>query len=194
MLNYQIVWFWLPQVSCQSGVWSGAGNSQIVSATATAWRFPSTTAWCPAGKKVVGGGATCSTPGGSIWLVHSLPIGDNGWSGTCDTTQKQNASIVVYATCLWPWSRQRLFIRFELTVNPVCGNHSKTNSLYRLLMWGRTSLIRILEPMLIAHGRTWTVHLLAAFKRYMQIVQIAGLLPIQDGEITNQEEQSLSLA
>lgn len=86
--------------SCQSGVWSGAGNSQIVSATATAWRFPSTTAWCPAGKKVVGGGATCSTPGGSIWLVHSLPIGDNGWSGTCDTTQKQNASIVVYATCL----------------------------------------------------------------------------------------------
>lgn len=88
------------EFNCQSGVWSGAGNSQIVSATATAWRFPSTTAWCPAGKKVVGGGATCSTPEGSIWLVHSLPIGDNGWSGTCDTTQKQNASIVVYATCL----------------------------------------------------------------------------------------------
>ncbi|EBG8282949.1 shufflon protein B [Salmonella enterica subsp. enterica] len=97
--SYCVVYFKLKFI-CQSGVWSGAGNSQIVSATATAWRFPSTTAWCPAGKKVVGGGATCSTPGGSIWLVHSLPIGDNGWSGTCDTTQKQNASIVVYATCL----------------------------------------------------------------------------------------------
>lgn len=46
----RIIWESIALSNCQSGVWSGAGNSQIVSATATAWRFPSTTAWCPAGK------------------------------------------------------------------------------------------------------------------------------------------------
>ena len=97
-----LMFFAALSANCQSGAWknAGTGNIQVVSATATAWRFPSTTAWCPAGKKVIGGGATCNTPGGSIWLVQSSPMGDNGWGGTCDTTQKQDASIIVYASCL----------------------------------------------------------------------------------------------
>ncbi|HHY2425700.1 TPA: shufflon protein B [Salmonella enterica] len=87
---------------CQSGVWKHVGkvDIQVVSVTAEAWRFPSTTAWCPAGKKITGGGANCFTPGGSIWLVHSAPAGDNGWVATCDTTKDKNASIIVHALCL----------------------------------------------------------------------------------------------
>ncbi|EDF0514039.1 shufflon protein B [Salmonella enterica subsp. enterica serovar Enteritidis] len=86
---------------CQSGRWQkvGDGDVQVVSVTAEAWRFPSATAWCPAGKKVTGGGANCFTPGGSIWLVHSTPAGDNGWVATCDTTQNKYASIIVHALC-----------------------------------------------------------------------------------------------
>ncbi|EAB3510115.1 shufflon system plasmid conjugative transfer pilus tip adhesin PilV [Salmonella enterica] len=89
-------------LSCQSGIWQnvGAGDIQVVSVTAEAWRFPSTTAWCPAGKKVTGGGANCFSPIGSIWLVHSAPVGDNGWVATCDTTQNQYATIIVHALCL----------------------------------------------------------------------------------------------
>ncbi|EAN2571930.1 shufflon protein B [Salmonella enterica subsp. diarizonae] len=87
---------------CQSGVWKHVGkvDIQVVSVTAEAWRFPSTTAWCPTGKKITGGGANCFTPGGSIWLVHSAPAGDNGWVATCDTTKDKNASIIVHALCL----------------------------------------------------------------------------------------------
>ncbi|EAS5032217.1 shufflon protein B [Salmonella enterica] len=87
--------------TCQSGIWKnvGDGDIQVVSVTAEAWRFPSATAWCPVGKKVTGGGANCFTPGGSIWLVHSAPAGDNGWVATCDTTKQRNASIIVYALC-----------------------------------------------------------------------------------------------
>ncbi|MLP36218.1 shufflon protein B [Salmonella enterica subsp. enterica] len=81
--------------------YTGAGDTQIVTATASAWRFPSAIAWCPTGKKVTSGGANCNTPGdrGYIWLVHSFPAGDNGWAARCDTTEDQNASIVVYALC-----------------------------------------------------------------------------------------------
>ncbi len=87
--------------TCQSGIWKnvGDGDIQVVSVTAEAWRFPSATAWCPVGKKVTGGGANCYTPGGSIWLVHSAPAGDNGWVATCDTTKERNASIIVHALC-----------------------------------------------------------------------------------------------
>ncbi|EBD7314294.1 shufflon protein B [Salmonella enterica] len=87
--------------TCQSGIWKnvGDGDIQVVSVTAEAWRFPSATAWCPVGKKVTGGGANCFTPGGSIWLVHSAPAGDNGWVATCDTTKERNASIIVHALC-----------------------------------------------------------------------------------------------
>ncbi|WP_252493619.1 shufflon system plasmid conjugative transfer pilus tip adhesin PilV, partial [Escherichia coli] len=44
-------------LSCQSGTWKkiGAGDSQIVTASATAWRCPGATATCPSGKKVIGG-------------------------------------------------------------------------------------------------------------------------------------------
>ncbi len=47
-------WHWPP---CQSGTWKkiGAGDSQIVTASATAWRWPGATATCPSGKKVIGG-------------------------------------------------------------------------------------------------------------------------------------------
>ncbi|MFR72565.1 shufflon protein B [Salmonella enterica] len=92
---------WHFSQTCQSGRWQkvGDGDVQVVSVTAEAWRFPSATAWCPAGKKVTGGGANCFTPGGSIWLVHSTPAGDNGWVATCDTTQNKYASIIVHALC-----------------------------------------------------------------------------------------------
>ncbi|WP_223716117.1 hypothetical protein, partial [Escherichia coli] len=91
-------WHWPP---CQSGIWKkiGAGESQIVTASRTAWRFPGATATCPSGKKVTGGGGRCSTNTGYIWLNFSQPSGDNAWTASCDTTEDQNGSITVYAIC-----------------------------------------------------------------------------------------------
>ncbi|EBE7283770.1 shufflon protein B [Salmonella enterica] len=91
----------IPQPLCQSGIWKkiGAGESQIVTASRTAWRFPGATATCPSGKKVTGGGGRCSTNTGYIWLNFSQPSGDNAWTASCDTTEEQNGSITVYAIC-----------------------------------------------------------------------------------------------
>ncbi|EFZ0223625.1 shufflon system plasmid conjugative transfer pilus tip adhesin PilV, partial [Shigella sonnei] len=88
-------------LSCQSGTWKkiGAGDSQIVTASATAWRWPGATATCPSGKKVIGGGGQCRSNTGFIWLTRSMPSGNNAWTASCDTTEDQNGSITVYAIC-----------------------------------------------------------------------------------------------
>ncbi|MGT4729458.1 shufflon system plasmid conjugative transfer pilus tip adhesin PilV [Escherichia coli] len=88
-------------LSCQSGTWKkiGAGDSQIVTASATAWRWPGATATCPSGKKVIGGGGQCRSNTGFIWLMRSMPSGNNAWTASCDTTEDQNGSITVYAIC-----------------------------------------------------------------------------------------------
>ncbi|WP_252341699.1 pilus assembly protein PilV, partial [Escherichia coli] len=85
----------------QSGTWKkiGAGDSQIVTASATAWRWPGATATCPSGKKVIGGGGQCRSNTGFIWLTRSMPSGNNAWTASCDTTEDQNGSITVYAIC-----------------------------------------------------------------------------------------------
>lgn len=88
-------------LSCQSGTWKkiGAGDSQIVTASATAWRWPGATATCPSGKKVIGGGGQCRSNTGFIWLTRSMPSGNNAWTASCDTPEDQNGSITVYAIC-----------------------------------------------------------------------------------------------
>ncbi|WP_252386035.1 shufflon protein B, partial [Escherichia coli] len=74
---------------CQSGSWknAGKGDIEIVKVTASKLRWPGATATCPMGKKVIGGGAECSSGIGFIWLVRSIPVNNNAWYGYCDTTE-----------------------------------------------------------------------------------------------------------
>ncbi|MCS1056213.1 shufflon system plasmid conjugative transfer pilus tip adhesin PilV [Escherichia coli] len=88
-------------LSCQSGVWknAGKGDIEIVKVTASKLRWPGATATCPMGKKVIGGGAECSSGIGFIWLVRSIPVNNNAWYGYCDTTEHIIGKITVHAIC-----------------------------------------------------------------------------------------------
>ncbi|EPZ2129186.1 shufflon protein B [Escherichia coli] len=91
-------WHWPP---CQSGSWknAGKGDIEIVKVTASKFRWPGATATCPMGKKVIGGGAECSSGIGFIWLVRSIPVNNNAWYGYCDTTENIIGKITVHAIC-----------------------------------------------------------------------------------------------
>ncbi|MEW3380716.1 shufflon protein B [Escherichia coli] len=86
---------------CQSGSWknAGKGDIEIVKVTASKLRWPGATATCPMGKKVIGGGAECSSGIGFIWLVRSIPVNNNAWYGFCDTTEHIIGKITVHAIC-----------------------------------------------------------------------------------------------
>ncbi|EFX8577962.1 TPA: shufflon protein B [Escherichia coli] len=86
---------------CQSGSWknAGKGDIEIVKVTASKLRWPGATATCPMGKKVIGGGAECSSGIGFIWLVRSIPVNNNAWYGYCDTTERIIGKITVHAIC-----------------------------------------------------------------------------------------------
>jgi hypothetical protein len=71
----------------------------IVRASNTAFRWPSATATCPSGSLVMGGGGSCTSSIGWMFLNHSYPSG-NSWVASCDTEKKVTASITVYAVCL----------------------------------------------------------------------------------------------
>ncbi len=88
-------------LSCQSGSWknAGKGDIEIVKVTASKLRWPGATATCPMGKKVIGGGAECSSGIGFIWLVRSIPVNNNAWYGFCDTTEHIIGKITVHAIC-----------------------------------------------------------------------------------------------
>ncbi|HFV8305846.1 TPA: shufflon system plasmid conjugative transfer pilus tip adhesin PilV, partial [Escherichia coli] len=88
-------------LSCQSGSWknAGKGDIEIVKVTASKLRWPGATATCPMGKKVIGGGAECSSGIGFIWLVRSIPVNNNAWYGYCDTTERIIGKITVHAIC-----------------------------------------------------------------------------------------------
>ncbi|EFH6186130.1 shufflon system plasmid conjugative transfer pilus tip adhesin PilV [Escherichia coli] len=88
-------------LSCQSGSWknAGKGDIEIVKVTASKFRWPGATATCPMGKKVIGGGAECSSGIGFIWLVRSIPVNNNAWYGYCDTTENIIGKITVHAIC-----------------------------------------------------------------------------------------------
>ena len=88
-------------LSCQSGSWknAGKGDIEIVKVTASKFRWPGATATCPMGKKVIGGGAECSSGIGFIWLVRSIPVNNNAWYGYCDTTEHIIGKITVHAIC-----------------------------------------------------------------------------------------------
>lgn len=88
-------------LSCQSGMWknAGKGDIEIVKVTASKLRWPGATATCPMGKKVIGGGAECSSGIGFIWLVRSIPVNNNAWYGYCDTTEHIIGKITVHAIC-----------------------------------------------------------------------------------------------
>ncbi len=85
--------------SCSPNGLVGRDSTEIVTASATAWRWPGATATCPSGKKVIGGGGQCRSNTGFIWLTRSMPSGNNAWTASCDTTEDQNGSITVYAIC-----------------------------------------------------------------------------------------------
>ncbi|EOL6458079.1 shufflon system plasmid conjugative transfer pilus tip adhesin PilV [Escherichia coli] len=88
-------------LSCQSGSWknAGKGDIEIVKVTASKLRWPGATATCPMGKKVIGGGAECSSGIGFIWLVRSIPVNNNAWYGYCDTTEHIIGKITEHAIC-----------------------------------------------------------------------------------------------
>lgn len=78
---------------------SSSPKTRVVTASVTAFRWPGAAAMCPAGTLVVGGGGTCSSSIGWMFLNNSYPYG-NGWYASCDTEQKVTASITTYAVCL----------------------------------------------------------------------------------------------
>ncbi|HFU1786116.1 MULTISPECIES: shufflon protein B [Escherichia] len=98
LLVHEPDWHWPP---CQSGSWknAGKGDIEIVKVTASKLRWPGATATCPMGKKVIGGGAECSSGIGFIWLVRSIPVNNNAWYGYCDTTERIIGKITVHAIC-----------------------------------------------------------------------------------------------
>lgn len=57
---------------------------------------------CPAGKKMVGGGGTCTSLGmvGWVMLVNNSPISDNEWQVSCDTPEHQMVMAEAFAVCL----------------------------------------------------------------------------------------------
>lgn len=89
-------------MSCVDGVWkTSQSDTQVVSARATAWRWPRASAVCPAGKKVISGGGWCESVPGIGWalMAGNSPSGDNTWQVWCDTPEQQNLNAVSYAYC-----------------------------------------------------------------------------------------------
>lgn len=89
-------------LSCQSGVWRGSSSTKTVAtAFADIMRFSGVTATCPAPKKVVGGGGNCESLSqqGTVWLVTSVPRGDDSWFTYCDSTKNQMIRSTSYAIC-----------------------------------------------------------------------------------------------
>lgn len=89
-------------LSCQSGIWRASSTPKsVVTASADINRFSGVTAYCPAPKKVVGGGGNCESLSqqGTVWLVTSIPSGDNGWFSYCDSTKNQMIRSTSYAIC-----------------------------------------------------------------------------------------------
>lgn len=77
---------------------SGTLRANYVTASNTAFRWPSATATCPAGTVIAGGGGSCTSSVGWMFLNASQPSG-NGWYASCDTEKKVTASITVFALC-----------------------------------------------------------------------------------------------
>lgn len=89
-------------LSCQKGVWRLSSTTKtIATASAEIMRFSGVTATCPAPKKVVGGGGNCESISqqGTVWLVTSIPRGDDSWFSYCDSTKNQMIRSTSYAIC-----------------------------------------------------------------------------------------------
>lgn len=83
-------------ISCVNGVWRSPVSTSIYynSAQASAFRFPSATAYCNGNDVAVGGGGYCSAPSGFIWITGTYPVGTNGWYVSCDQNNKDPVSYV----------------------------------------------------------------------------------------------------
>lgn len=69
-----------------------------VQQTYNAFRWPAGSVSCPAGTRVLSGGASCTSSIGWMFINRSYPNG-NGWFASCDTPEKVNATLVVFAEC-----------------------------------------------------------------------------------------------
>lgn len=79
---------------------SGASvSTRTITKKISAWRWPSGTVSCNSDEVVVGGGASCTAPGGWMFIAESKPI-TNGWYAQCDTPEKVTATLDVYAICM----------------------------------------------------------------------------------------------
>jgi prepilin-type N-terminal cleavage/methylation domain-containing protein len=66
-------------LSCQSGIWKGAGgvNTQTATCAASGTFNAECVASCPAGTKILSGG--CQTPNHGAWEINSSSPSGNGW-------------------------------------------------------------------------------------------------------------------
>ncbi|KAK3833266.1 MAG: hypothetical protein J3R72DRAFT_453414, partial [Linnemannia gamsii] len=87
-------------LSCQSGKWRKPRVSTVIrERTNNDYRWPSASISCADNEQVVGGGGTCTQPGGVIWLTHSSPQG-NGWFVKCDGGMANEwGTATVFAIC-----------------------------------------------------------------------------------------------
>ena len=75
--------------------------AKLLTASATAWRWPGATATCPSGKKVIGGGGQCRSNTGFIWLMRSMPSGNNAWTASCDDRGIKMVQLQFTPFCQW---------------------------------------------------------------------------------------------
>ncbi|WP_075208442.1 type II secretion system protein [Klebsiella michiganensis] len=90
-------------LSCVDGIWKSSAQGTVYynTVSATAYRFPSATAYCNGNDIAVGGGGQCSSKSGYIWLNGNRPIGTNAWFASCDQnkTDDGNSNIITYVKC-----------------------------------------------------------------------------------------------
>ncbi|KAJ6641537.1 Shufflon protein B', partial [Pseudolycoriella hygida] len=74
---------------------------ELVRADNIAFRWPTATATCPPGKKMLSGGGNCRDLGGQGWLflVQSSPISENSYRVRCDTPKEQNVMAEAFIIC-----------------------------------------------------------------------------------------------
>lgn len=73
----------------------------LVRAEATAFRWPTATVSCPAGKRMLAGGGSCTSMEGKGWcfLYESRPISENQFIVKCDTPESQNVKAEAFVVC-----------------------------------------------------------------------------------------------
>lgn len=74
---------------------------ELIKAEAVAWRWPSATATCAPGKRMLAGGGNCKSMDGRGWtfLYRSQPISENQYQVGCDTPENQMVMAEAFIIC-----------------------------------------------------------------------------------------------